>query len=271
MGYADIVVDLVDHWPKTGRDADDGDRDIAKAAWASTYDRTRAEERDIKDVLRVVGQVVDHKHDTPKESVWLKYFITFPIFVERQYDKYRMTVQEQDYRIEWYEAPFGRWGVTQNELSGRYRTIPDRFYGLPVDVKEVLGGLEDGLATVEGYDHVLQFQYSMYKQWLDRFPVEWKKPSHPRNKDYKRCREVLRGVLGTSFLTDMRIVMNLNAFEHMVNQRLEPGSQLEARITAYQMVVQAIEAKVAPCAIEKMVEANEWRPWLDEIEALVKR
>jgi thymidylate synthase ThyX len=264
MSLSQIKVTLERHWGS--------DRNAAEAAWASTG---KAEGRSDEDVRRVVGQLVALSHDTPKESVWLDFAITCPIFVERQIDKYRMSVQHQDFRLEYLEAPFGRWGMTQNELSGRYRTLPDRPYEMPKDVAEisakatkhrvVSSGLVDGDVVVfaEGeqtaFSNTLKALYETYQFKLTTLK-EAELAGKITNAQYKRAREVWRGILGTAFLTDMRLVLNLNAFEHLINQRLAADAQMESRVVAVGML-QAVEKDgVATGMVFEMAKKNGWGP-----------
>ena len=270
MGFEQIKVTLLDHWPKRDRDPIDGDRAIANSAWVSTYDLEKVYQKSPDEVFRVVNQIIDHSHTTPLETVWMNFFITTPIFVERQADKVRQSVQMQDFRIEWQEGAFGRHGITQNELSLRYRTAPDRHFSLPEDVGSIMSEVAPDKAQdiVAKYEDILTEQHSTYKGWLDLFPAEWKKPGHPRNQDYRRCREVLRGILGTSFLTDMRLILNLNAFEHMMNQRLPGTAQPESRVTAYWMLREVQDHGVAPEAVGRMFRKNLWDEHCYQIETI---
>lgn len=264
MAFDQIKVELCSSWGV--------DRDIANAAWASSTDLTKLSAKQDSDIMRVVTGLVNLHHDTPKERCWMEFFITCPIFVERQFDKYRMTLQEQQFTIEWYEAPMGRDHITQNELSGRYRTIPDRPYTLPNDISALFkrvddSGNEDTIFTSKGYwDSALRLQHEYYEQQL----IILKKAESNKvitNKEYKRAREVLRGMLGTAFLTDMRIVMNMNAFEHIVNQRLAADAQLESRVVAYLMVKKVVDSGICPVLINEMIVANKWASLMDEVES----
>lgn len=267
MGLKQIKVELISSWGT--------DRSAAEAAWASSYDKEKAEARSPDDVERIVKGLVNLHHDTPKERIWFEFFMTVPIFVERQLDKTRMSVQYQDFRIDCEVGDFGRHGITQNELSGRYRTIPDRPYGLPKDVAEILEKTDeashpkeqDTRLTAEWFaiDFVetLDAQHQVYQSWLEELR-KGEKLGAITNAEYKRAREVLRGMLGTAFLTDMRIVMNANAFEHIINQRLAREAQLESRVVAYHMV--KLAQPVAPIMVDEMIKANGWQPLLDEVE-----
>lgn len=257
MSLRQVHVELCDIWG--------GDRASAQAAWASSYSKEVAEAKSDTDVARVVTGMVKLHHDTPKERTWLELFFTFPIFVERQFDKYRMTVQFQQFVVEYYLGKMGRDAITQNELSGRYRTIPDRPYGLPADVELILRKTDrDGLLPFE-YEQLLEKQHRWYGTALESMR-DAEKAGRITNAEYRRAREVIRGVLGTSFLTDMRIVLNMNAFEHIVNQRLAPEAQLESRVAALGMIKVVEASGKLPWLITQMIEANGWRTMMTDVE-----
>lgn len=255
MSLDQLKVELCSWWG--------GDRSAAQAAWASSTDLEKALARSDVDVARVVSGVAQNHHDTPKERIWMELFITCPLYTERQLDKYRMTVQGQDYEITWNEGAFGRWGITQNELSGRYRTIPDRPYTLPEDVLSIVHKENsDEWCLGLGYQDHLTKQHEWYQGALDDLKNA-QRADKITNAEYKRAREVLRGVLGTAFMTDMRLVMNLNALEHVVNQRLPQDAQLESRYVAALMLQAVIDGEVAPVLINEMIWANGWDKLLE--------
>lgn len=266
MGLEQIKVELLSTWEgKAG-----GDGTVAHAAWASSTDVEKLGSKTVEDIRRIATNVVNFHHDTPKERLWMEFFITAPIFVERQFDKYRMTIQYQDFQIEFLERPMGGNHITQNELSGRYRTIPERSLELPRDVKaicdKVVAGVDsDKFDWAADWAELMKDQHQEYKTRLEILKNA-EKFGRITNQEYKRAREVWRGILGTATLTDFRIVMNLNAFEHITNQRLEPATQLESRIVSYQMLKQLILSKAAPITLDRMMEVNGWRPWYVEVE-----
>lgn len=263
MSMNQIKVELVDYWGK--------DKNAAHAAWASSTDLEKLESKSEEDIIRVVTGLVHSHHDTPKERLWMEFFLTMPIFCERQFDKYRMTVQYQGFELTYLEAPFGRDGITQNELSGRYRTIPDRPFTLPKDVEGIL--IKSSPTTLKDYsgdyDEILKHQHTWYQIELSRLKGA-QKDGLINNSEYKRAREVLRGVLGTAFLTDMRIVMNMNAFEHIINQRLSPEAQTESRVVAYGMIKQLEAANICPHMLNSMIRVNGWDAWMKDVEDVLE-
>jgi thymidylate synthase ThyX len=265
--FDQLKVELCDWWGK--------DRDVAHAAWASTYDAEKLAQKSDDDVRRVVTDIVTLDHGTPKERAWMDFFITCPIYIERQFDKYRMTVQYQGIDIEFFLAQMGRENITQNELSGRYRTIPDRPYVLPDDVARIVSNAVYSYAgddvvylpqdAVADLRYELERQHAWYKKQLDilKYARDVAKSITPA--EFKRAREVLRGVLGTAFLTDMRILCNAHAFEWIVSQRIEPAAQLESRVLAGRMVLAAKKNEGLATMVDQMIVANDWQQYLDEL------
>ena len=265
--YDKLKVELCSSWG--------GDRDIGNAAWASTKDLEKALQRSDDDVKRVVSGIVAQDHGTPKERVFFEFYIECPIFVERQFDKYRHSLQIQDMQIDYLVAtPSMRVGITQNELSGRYRTIPERSYGTPPDVQEILdkcSAADEGCSVNKGLrtvDQMLLAQYALYNEYI-KVMKDAEARGAITNAEYKRAREVVRGILGTSFITSMRVIVNLHSFEHIINQRLSPHAQLESRIVAYSMLAAVHNAGVAPVAVKQMMETNGWMKWINEVEEIL--
>lgn len=275
MGYSQIEVKLLSFWGS--------DRSVAEGAWASTYDQEVQQQKSNEDVQSLVKRLVYNDHSTPKERVWLEFYMKVPIFVERQADKYRMTIQEQDFQIDYLHAPMGREGITQNELSGRYRTMPDNPYLMPEDVAVVMAkaaGFHEGALVDDAYldsaagtfkafwDERVQAQHNSYSHFLSKLK-EAEKAGAITNAEYKRAREVLRGELGTTYMTEMRMCLNMHAFEHIINQRLAPDSQLECRIMAALMLKEVMESGACPAMIEQMYFKNNWQDSYAKILAVL--
>jgi len=278
MSFDQIKVELCSFWG--------GDRDVANAAWASSSDKEKLQLKTEQDVQRLIKQLIELDHRTPKERVWMDFYITAPIFCERELDKYRLSQQFQDIRLEAEIGEFGRWGITQSELSARYRTIPDRAYTLPHDVATIMGKANkyqdrnikyQNEKSIESYatghqslwNWELKRQHHNYQYHLDVLKTA-EKANIITNAEYKRAREVLRGELGTAYLTDMRIVLNANALEHILNQRLAKDAQLETRVVAYHMLKEVQSKSVSPVMFTQMAETNGWNPLMEDIENQMK-
>lgn len=260
-----IFVELLDWW--------NSDRDIAESAWVSTgKNNLKRSEDEVKRVIE--NSIVPLSHDTPKESVWLRFYLHIPIFVERQLDKYRMTRQIQDMKVISEDGELGRWGISQNELSLRYKTMPNSYIGLSDDIKNIFNRIrsanlgneilkenkyseltDDYNVNYEIANASMQLAYEQTMAYL-----KFAKDSNIISYDeLKRVREVFRGILGTSFFTDMQIILNLNAFEHICNQRLSEHAQPETREAVRQMLYCVKDAEIIPVTIDKMISVNGWK------------
>lgn len=230
------------------------DRDMANQAWASTYDADRLAERTDADVARVVSDIITKQHGSPQARIMLDVFLRVPIFIERQLDKYRMTVQYQGVDADVFEAPFGRHGITQNELSGRYRSLPERWLALPDDVAGILRkvGIRDRytMAMVMAFE-TYQASLADLKEARDGGGIS--------GAEYKRAREILRGVLGTSMLTDMRIVCSLQSLAWIIDQRIAPDAQVESQQVARMLVDELRKVDDIRVTVDALIASHGWR------------
>lgn len=163
-----------------------------------------------------------------------RFHLHVPIFVSRQYMRHR--------------------NQSPNEMSGRYRTMPSEYLHLPDDVVEIYRKAqqkteeekknrkpsipdltEPPTDIVEEWEELHRRIYEWYKIELD-FLRNREKAGLITNTEYKRAREVLRGVLGTSFFTDIVATWDLNNFVKFLKLRLDPHAQPEIQETAQQML-----------------------------------
>lgn len=275
MGLDQLNAELLSSWQGPAG----GDGTVAHAAWASSNDLEKLATKSDEDIRRVVTNVVDLNHETPKERLWMEFYVTCPIFSERHFDKYRMTVQYQDFEVTFYERPMGGDGMTQNELSARYRTIPERPCSMPRDVACIIADARrwgDGGGRAQPGDKLvsdqwmsqLEAQYNYYNTELKMLKYA-EKQGDITNADYKRAREFIRGALGTAYLTNFRICMNLGAFKHIIDQRLEPVAQVEDRVIAFKMLKEVVRYNVAPVAISELLRTTKWALWMDEVSQIL--
>lgn len=233
MAFDQIQVTLLD--------AMGSDLSIAGAAWASSYNfspsiverdpngRTRAE--------ALVVRLINDGHTSPLESVVFRFHARWPIFVDRQHVTHRIQ--------------------SSNGLSGRYRTLPNDWYGAPDDVVEILCRTYEGSAMLEEYRHELICQHVRYSDWLSRLKQQ-QTENIISNADYKRCREVLRGVIGTSGMTERVFIINLHSLSNYFRLRLSEHAQPEIRNSAEKMLAEVVRADVAPVAIKTLMERG-WK------------
>jgi len=232
-------VELLSYWGN--------DRTIAESAWVSTGLGSERSDGDVKRLIE--EQIIPLWHVTPLESVWFRFYVRCPIFVERQIDKSRMSNQDQDIQ----SASFGRHGITQNELSGRYRTLPTEFLPMPDDVESICNRAGvDSSAYQYALDKagiIYRAQVASIKAAADRGAITM--------TEYRRVREIMRGILGTSTYTEMHITLNLNALFTLAEKRLAQDAQPETRWIVEQMV--RLAADVCPIAINKKAEIEGWK------------
>jgi thymidylate synthase (FAD) len=234
-----VNVELLSHWGN--------DRTIAESAWVSTGLGFERSDGDVKRLIE--EQIIPLDHVTPLESVWFRYHVRCPIFVERQIDKTRMSNQDQDIQA----ASFGRHGITQNELSGRYRTLPTEFMPMPDDVAAICD--RAGVDST-AYDYALDKAGIIY-----RAQVASIKAAADRGAitvaEYRRAREIMRGILGTSTYTEMHLTLNLNTLFTLAEKRLAADAQPETRWIVEQMI--RLASDICPIAINKKSEIEGWK------------
>lgn len=239
-----------------------GDRRISESAWCSTYDRDKFEDKTEEQIDKVLDIVVKQHHGTPAEAVWLEFYIECPIYIERQYDKEALSEQYQDFQIEYlFRGADLRPDLTQNELSGRYRSISNRYPNMPNDVAEIMcdSGYEN-LGTIKQQENWQTLMDSIYNEYACRINALKNafKNKLITQEEYKRAREFVRGILPLATFTHMKVIMNLRAFEKVMNNRLASDAQVEARELAQLMLQEVISKGVAPKTIEKMISVNNW-------------
>lgn len=212
------------------------DRDIANAAWTSSMDKAKKEARTDADVERIVKMLGDSGHSTPFESVVLRFWIRMPIFTDRQFMTHRMQ--------------------SSNGLSGRYRTMPDDYFTIPDDVSEILrkAGCED---AGEEYKEACEASYNAYMAGLFALKNA-EKEKIISNEEFKRAREILRGQLPVSGMTERTTVMNLRSFANFYKLRSKSDAQPEIQIVANLMLEAIKQSGNIPVALESL-EKNKWQ------------
>lgn len=233
MGLSQVKVELQQYMGT--------DRTIAESAWTSTIDQVVMEERSDEAVERVVRFLVQHGHTSPLEAVVFRFHFHVPIFIGRQIMRYRF--------------------MSPNEMSGRYRTMPDEWYCFPEDasgiVEKALGGACE-IEYLRDYRKVNEEARAFYNYWLGAMRAVWKRQRTITNAEYKRFREVHRGVLGTNQFTDIVATMNLHCFAHILNQRLSEDAQKEIQEVARQMKAEVEKANNVPVALSALEEKYGW-------------
>lgn len=233
--YGKILVELQE-W--MGSDAA-----IANAAWTSTYDKYRREDKydDPAKVSSMVPKLISDGHKVPIESVIFRFWIRMPVFTDRQHMTHRI--------------------ASHNGLSGRYRTMPDDWYGIPDDCFEILNKSSPECAyggiVRNQYDDLCASANAFYKDQLVGLR-EAEKEGRITNAEYKRVREILRGVLPTAGMIERTTIMNLHSFANYQKLRNSDHAQPEIREVARLMLEEVKAKNIAPLAIAKLEELG-WK------------
>jgi len=214
------------------------DLSIANAAWTSTYDKNKREDKylDQDKINSLVRRLILDHHGTPIESVIFRFWIRMPIFVDRQHMTHRI--------------------ASHNGLSGRYRTMPEDFYEIPEDVNLILNKCAMQFVAKDYYN-ICSEANSSYRQAINQLKT-MENTKIITNNDFKRVREVLRGQLPTSGLTERTSIMNLRSFANYQKQRNSEYAQPEIKRVAELMLEEVKRANICPIAI-KTLEEIEWK------------
>lgn len=211
------------------------DAAIANAAWTSSYDKSKREETDDENkIALLVRRLVEEGHSTPLESVVMRFWVRWPVFVDRQHMTHRMQ--------------------SSSGMSGRYRTLLDDFFELPKDVLDIYSKIncDSKKSALHWFDHMRSI-YAGYEESLNLLKRN-QEAGTITNNEYKRVREVLRSVLPTAFMVERTFIMNLVSFANYQRLRNSPHAQVEIRQAAQMMLDAVIAREVAPVAIAALTE-----------------
>lgn len=216
------------------------DISIANAAWTSTYDKEKRENKynDLDKISELISRLIKEGHGTTIESVVFRFWIKMPTFTDRQHVTHRI--------------------CSHNGLSHRYRTAPEEWFSLPEDVKEIFdkSGYGSGTASVE-YEYSCRNAFDTYKKQLQSLKQS-EKDNKISNQEFKRAREIIRAMLPTAGMTERTTIMNLRSFANYQFQRNSPHAQKEIRTVAQLMLEEVKKANVAPIAISTLEEIG-WK------------
>jgi thymidylate synthase (FAD) len=205
-----LKTDLLDHGFVRLVDSMGSDVSVVRAARVS-YDAAWRAGDDEKSDAKLIRYLMRNRHTTPFESVTMTFEIQAPIFVFRQWHRHRT----QSY----------------NELSARYRELPNVFY-IPDPDKigtqsesskqaRVVGEGDDltmraRLAQVERLRLHCKHSYFLYQ---DLLAGGWP-------------RELARAALPVNIYSHMFTTLNLHNFFHFAGLRDHPHAQDEIRVYA---------------------------------------
>lgn len=212
------------------------DLSIARNARVS-YDADWRAGEDSGSDTRLINYLYNNGHNTPFEAVTFTFDVKAPIFVFRQWHRHRTQ--------------------SFNELSARYRELPEEFY-IP----------EPHLVGTQNADNK-QMRDPLTKEQFDALPGSQRESTHNVLDGMRACntksfrvyramlaegipRELARSVLPVSTYSHMFATVNLNNLFKFLGERMHPHAQYEIRVYAEAMLelVRPI-VPVAVAAFEK--------------------
>lgn len=213
-------IDLLDHGFVRLVDSMGSDLSIARAARVSYDAAWRAGENEGSD-QKLINYLWRNHHTTPFESVTLTFEVKAPIFVFRQWHRHRT------------------WSF--NELSARYRELPEEFYvpepdKIGVQSKDNKQGRTN--EPIEGAEMAARIMrasneesFAVYKDLLNRGV----------------SREIARSVLPVATYSHMFATTNLLNLLRFLTRRCDAHAQYEIRV--YADAMRDMTRTVAPVAI----------------------
>lgn len=213
-------IDVLDHGFVRLVDHMGNDLSIVRNARVS-YDAEWRTGEDNSADERLINYLYNNGHNTPFEAVTFTFDVKAPIFVFRQWHRHRT----QSY----------------NELSARYRQLPEEFY-IPESEQITTQSTDNKqMRTSEQHINATQYRMDMINANAASFEVY-------RNLISGGCpRELARSVLPVATYSHMFATMNLNNLFKFLDERLHEHAQYEIRVYA-QAMLELIEP-IVPVAV----------------------
>lgn len=199
-----------------------GDARIVQSARVSYGAGTKT----VRDDTRLISYLMRNGHTSPFEQVVFTFHVKMPIFVARQWARYRT--------------------ARANEISGRYSVlsrdffVPDRLPIQSTDNKQ--GSSNESVPEPQAgmlVQDMRELQNTLYQKYEDLLNAGV-------------SREIARTILPVSIYTEMYWQIDLHNLFNFLNQRLDKHAQTEIR--QYAEAIAGIVQKVAPMAWEAFDE-----------------
>lgn len=221
-------IDVLDHGFVRLVDHMGDDLSIVRAARVS-YDAAWRAGSDAGSDARLIRRLMKDRHTSPFEAVEFQFEVYAPIFVLRQWHRHRT------------------WSF--NELSGRYRELPEVFYlpapsAIGVQSKTNKQGRDTSeVAVREGwglgmFEAAAKKAFEVYR---DLLAGGWP-------------RELARAVLPVSTYSHMFAKVDLRNLLHFLDLRLDPHAQYEIR--GYAEAMATLVSGIVPVALSAWQEAR---------------
>ena len=214
-------INLLDHGFVRLVDSMGGDISVVRAARVS-YDAEWRAGNDTEGDNKLINYLWKNKHSTPFEAVTLTYEIKAPIFVFRQWHRHRT------------------WSY--NELSARYKELPEEYY-IP-DVDQITTQSKDNkqMRTDGKNKFASEIQHQMRQNNKEAFAIY-------KNMLSQGCpRELARTVLPLATYSHMFGTVNLLNLMKFFTLRSHSHAQYEIRV--YSDAMLELAKSVAPVCIK---------------------
>jgi thymidylate synthase (FAD) len=215
-------IDVLDHGYVRLVDHMGGDLSVVRAARVS-YDAAWRAGEDAGSDRRLINYLWEHRHSTPFEAVTLTFEVHAPIFVFRQWHRHRT------------------WSF--NELSARYRELPEEFY---VPDTAVLKAQSKNNKQGRGDD--LDPVIVAATQELMRAQCESAFDAYRAMLETGVARELARSVLPVSTYSTMFATVNLLNLLKFLTLRSDQHAQYEIRV--YADAMRELARQVTPVCVE---------------------
>jgi len=177
---------------------------------------------------RLINYLYKNGHNTPFEAVTVSFEVKAPIFVFRQWHRHRT----QSY----------------NELSARYRELPEEFYVPELDQITTQSTDNKQMKTDDLHPRGYELQSLIRRQNEASFATY-------KNLLHTGCpRELARSVLPVGTYSHMFATANLNNWFKFLGERLHPHAQYEIRVYA-EVILNELE-KIAPISVGVFKSSN---------------
>ncbi|MBN46241.1 MAG: thymidylate synthase (FAD) [Methylophaga sp.] len=181
---------------------------------------------------RLINYLYNNGHNTPFESVTFTFDVKAPIFVFRQWHRHRT----QSY----------------NELSARYRELPEEFY---IPAPHLVG--TQNAHNKQMRDPLTEVEYMALpaekRLEIERTLAAMRRQNEAAFALYREMisnavpRELARSVLPVSTYSHMFATVNLHNLFRFLSERLHPHAQYEIRVYAEAML--ELIRPIAPVAV----------------------
>ena len=185
----------------------------------------------------LISYLMKNGHNTPFESVTFTFEIKAPIFVLRQWHRHRT----QSY----------------NELSARYRELPEQFYvpeAHTIGVQNADNKQMRDVVTKKEYEKLPEFA-KLSAELIRKTMIEQNTQAFSKYKQMivdEVPRELARTILPLSTYSHMFVTVNLHNLFHFLRERLHEHAQYE--IQEYAKVILDEIENIVPVAVKYFKE-----------------